>query len=46
MAATESIVDYLRKMFGTNIRAIILQIAMSSGTMIACSCKIQRDKHI
>jgi ATP-dependent protease ClpP protease subunit len=39
MAATESIVDYLRKMFGINIRAIIPQIAMSSGTMIACSCK-------
>jgi len=37
-AATESIVDYLRKMFGTNIRAIIPQLAMSGGTMIACSC--------
>lgn len=39
MAATESIVDYLRKMFGINIRAIIPQLAMSAGTMIACSCK-------
>jgi ATP-dependent protease ClpP protease subunit len=39
MAATESIVDYLRKMFDINIRAIIPQLAMSSGTMIACSCK-------
>lgn len=39
LAATESIVDYLRKMFGNNIRAIIPQIAMSAGTMIACSCK-------
>lgn len=38
-AATESIVDYLRKMFGTNIRAIIPQLAMSAGTMIACSCQ-------
>lgn len=38
-AATESIVDYLRKMFGTNIRAIIPQLAMSAGTMISCSCK-------
>lgn len=39
MAETESLVDYLRRMFGTNIRAIIPQIAMSGGTMIACSCK-------
>ena len=38
-AATESIVDYLRSMFGTNIRAIIPQLAMSGGTMIACACK-------
>ena len=39
IAAAESIVDYLRKMFGNDIRAIIPQIAMSAGTMIACSCK-------
>lgn len=39
IAATQSIVDYLRKMFGGNIRAIVPQIAMSAGTMIACSCK-------
>jgi len=39
IAATESIVDYLRKMFGYNVRAIVPQIAMSAGTMIACSCK-------
>lgn len=39
IAAAESLVDYLRKMFGTNIRAIIPQIAMSAGTMIACSCR-------
>ncbi|MBU1277026.1 MAG: S49 family peptidase [Proteobacteria bacterium] len=39
IAATESIVNYLRKMFGSNIRAIVPQIAMSGGTMIACSCK-------
>lgn len=38
-AATESIVDYLRKMFGTDIRAIIPQLAMSGGTMIACACR-------
>ena len=38
-AATESIVDYLRNMFSTDIRAIIPQIALSAGTMIACACK-------
>jgi hypothetical protein len=38
MAATESLVEYLRKMFKGNIRAFIPQIAMSAGTMIACSC--------
>lgn len=39
IAATESLVDYLRRMYKTNIRAIIPQVAMSAGTMIACSCK-------
>jgi ClpP class serine protease len=39
VAATESIVAYLREMFGTNIRAIIPQLALSAGTMIACSCE-------
>lgn len=39
LTATESLVDYLHKIFGTDIRAIIPQIAMSAGTMIACSCK-------
>jgi len=39
IAATESIVHYLRQMFGINIRAIIPQMAMSAGTMIACACK-------
>lgn len=38
-AATVSIVDYLRSMFGTNMRAIVPQIAMSAGTMLACSCR-------
>jgi hypothetical protein len=38
-AATESLVDYLRAMFGTNIRAVVPQIAMSAGTMIACACR-------
>ena len=39
MAATESIVHYLHAMFDGNIRAIIPQLAMSGGTMIACACK-------
>jgi hypothetical protein len=39
IAATESLVYYLRQMFGTNMRAIVPQIAMSAGTMIACACK-------
>jgi hypothetical protein len=38
-AATESLVEYLRSMFDTDIRAIIPQIAMSAGTMIACACR-------
>ncbi len=38
IAATESLVNYFRKIFGNNIRAIIPQLAMSAGTMIACSC--------
>jgi membrane-bound ClpP family serine protease len=38
-AATESLVDYLHSMFGTDIRAIVPQLAMSAGTMIACACK-------
>lgn len=46
IAATESLVHYLREMFGTNIRAIIPQIAMSAGTMIACACQeILMGKH-
>jgi hypothetical protein len=45
-AATVAIVDYLRKIFDDNIRAIVPQIAMSAGTMIACSCKtIMMGKH-
>lgn len=39
ISTTESLVDYLRTMFGIDIRAIIPQIAMSAGTMIACACK-------
>lgn len=39
LAAAESIVDYLHSMFGKDIRAIIPQISMSAGTLIALSCK-------
>lgn len=46
IGATESIVEYLRSLFGNDIRAIIPQISMSAGTMIACSCKeIIMGKH-
>ena len=37
--ATVSLVEYLREMFKSDIRAIVPQIAMSAGTMIACSCR-------
>lgn len=39
IAATEALANYLREMFGRNIRAIVPQIAMSAGTMLALSCK-------
>lgn len=52
ITSTQSIVDYLHKMFRKpgdpvpDIRAIIPQMAMSAGTMIACSCKeIWMGKH-
>jgi len=46
IGAAESLVHYLRAMFGCNIRAIIPQLSMSAGTMIACSCKeIVLGKH-
>ncbi len=45
-AATESLVQYLRSMFGTDMRAIVPQLSMSAGTMIACACKeIIMGKH-
>lgn len=45
-AATESLVDYLRAMFGTDMRAIVPQLALSAGAMIACACKeIVMGKH-
>lgn len=44
-AATESIIDYLTKMF-SDIRVIVPQLAMSGGTMIACaSDRILMGKH-
>lgn len=46
IAATQSIVNYLQKMFGKDIRAIVPQMAMSAGTIIACCCKeIWMGKH-
>jgi len=46
VSATQSLVNYLHKMFGSDIRAVVPQIAMSAGTMIACSCKsIIMTKH-
>lgn len=39
VTATESIVNYLRKMFDMDIRVIVPHMAMSAGTMIACSSK-------
>ena len=46
VAATESLIDYLRSMFGKDIRAIVPQLAMSAGTMLACACKeIIMGKH-
>lgn len=46
ISATQSIVDYLHQIFHGNIRAIVPQIAMSAGTIIACCCKsILMSKH-
>ncbi|MDD4977316.1 MAG: ATP-dependent Clp protease proteolytic subunit [Gallionella sp.] len=39
IAATEALVNYLWTMFGKDIRVIVPQLAMSAGTMIACSAK-------
>lgn len=46
IAATEAIVNYIRTMFDSDIEIIVPQIAMSAGTMIACSGnKIFMGKH-
>jgi hypothetical protein len=37
VTAAESLVYYIREKFGLNVRVIIPQMAMSAGTMIACS---------
>lgn len=37
--ATESLIDYLYKLYEGDIRAIVPQLAMSGGTLIAVSCK-------
>ena len=45
VAATEALVGYLRSMFA-DIRAIVPQLAMSAGTMIALACaQILMGKH-
>ena len=46
ISATESIIHYLHQMFGNDIRAIVPQLAMSAGTILACACKtIFLSKH-
>ena len=39
LSATEQIIKYLKTSFNNDIRAIIPQMAMSAGSMIAVSCK-------
>ncbi len=46
VGATEALVHYLRAIYGTDIRAFVPDLAMSSGTVIACACKeIFMGKH-
>jgi len=46
LEAAEALVTYLKSMFGKDIRAIVPQLSMSAGTMIAFSCKqIVLGKH-
>lgn len=46
VAAVESLIDYLRSMFGTDIRAIVPQLALSAGTIMALAAKeIVMGKH-
>ena len=39
LAATESLIDYLNQKFDSDMRAIIPQLAMSDGTIVAFACK-------
>lgn len=39
LAATESLVDYIHSMFDGDVRAIVPQISMSAGSMMALSCR-------
>jgi Periplasmic serine proteases (ClpP class) len=39
VAATESIANYLRNVFGDDIRAFVPHLAMSGGTILSCACK-------
>lgn len=39
-SATQSIVDYLRGIFGSDIEVFVPQLAMSAGTMIACAARL------
>lgn len=39
VAATESLIDYLHSLYAGDIRAIVPQLAMSGGTLMAVSCK-------
>ncbi len=47
IAATQSIMAYLQKMFKDDIRAVVPQIAMSAGTIMACCCReiLMSEKH-
>jgi len=39
LSATEAIIRYIRSVFGTNIRVIVPQLAMSAGTLVALAAK-------
>lgn len=39
MSATESLIAYVRGLFGTNLRAIVPLMAMSGGTLLSCACE-------
>lgn len=38
VAATESLIDYVQSLYDGNVRAIVPQLAMSGGTLMALSC--------